>query len=488
MITVLRLLKRISTPFVLGVFVGALAIQASAALKGSAIFSDVVPNSYYDDAVGQLYELGIIKGKTPTTFDPSAFVTRADLAVVAMRLRQELKGNATVALSSSRSSLRSSASSISSSAIASVSSSSSQSYASAGPAGSVRFTSNGFTVTENAGQATVSIARVGGKQGTVSVEYAITAGTAKATDFTASTGTLTFSGNETSKKLTIPVIDNTAMDGDRTVIITLSKPTNGAVLSAPSSVTLIIVDNESINTSSSSGFVPSGPPVNPAGTFVFSASQYTTPENNPTLTVTVQRMGGSTGTTGVNYSIVPGTAYAGVDYSGSNGTLTFAAGEVSKTFTVSIVNNSNVDGSRKATLSLSTPTGGAAVGTPATAEMIIADDETLSFGSGSLKFSSQTYSVARSAGIAYISVSRIGGVTPVAVSFSTIGGSAIPGSQYAATSGVLEFAQNETIKVFPIIVYNNPAMTSSATVNLQITAPTRGSTLGDPSAATLTIQ
>lgn len=491
--SIARILKSVSVPFFVGALFGALVLNANAALKGSAIFRDVPANAYYDDAVGKLYELGIIKGKTPTTYDPSAFVTRADLAVVAMRLREEIKGTSGYTVSSSsRSSSASSVSSVSSSVVSSSSSSSAGcsavSYAAAGPQGSVRFTANGFTTQENAGQAVITIARVGGTQGTVSVEYAITAGTAKNSDFTASTGVLTFAGKETSKKLTIPIVDNTVVDSDRTVLLTLSKPTNGAVLSQPSCTTLTIFDNESINVSSSSGFVPSGPPVNPAGTFVFSATEYTVPENVSTLTVTVQRLGGSTGTATVNYTINPGTAYANTDYTGANGMLTFGPGEVSKTFTVSIINNNNIDGSRKALLALTTPTGGASLGTPSTADFVIADDESLTFGSGSLKFFSSTYSVNRTAGMAYVRVSRIGGVSSVAVSYSTNGGTALPGVHYAATSGVLEFAQHETVKVFPVVIYNNPAMTNSVTVSLGLASPTRGSTLGDPATATLTIQ
>ena len=65
---------------------------------------------------------------------------------------------------------------------------------------------------------------------TVTVEYATSDGTATAgSDYTATSGTLTFSSNETTKTVSVPILDDTVEDHGETFTLTLSNP-SGAVL------------------------------------------------------------------------------------------------------------------------------------------------------------------------------------------------------------------------------------------------------------------
>ena len=57
------------------------------------------------------------------------------------------------------------------------------------------------------------------------------------------------------------------------------------------------------------------------GTVNFSSSSYRVSENDGSLTVSVSRVRGSSGSVSVDYIIAPGTATAGRDYDGTNGTL-----------------------------------------------------------------------------------------------------------------------------------------------------------------------
>src|SRR5262249_51841170 len=82
-----------------------------------------------------------------------------------------------------------------------------------------------------------------------------------------------------------------------------------------------------------------GTPAPQPGTLQFSSSGYSVNENQGTATVAVTRTGGSDGAVSVNYATSNGTATAGSDYTAAAGTLTFAAGETSKTFTVPIIND-----------------------------------------------------------------------------------------------------------------------------------------------------
>ena len=59
----------------------------------------------------------------------------------------------------------------------------------------------------------------------------------------------------------------------------------------------------------------------------------------------------------VDYATSNGTATAGADYTAASGTLTFAAGETTKTVSVSVLNNAHDEGSETLTLTLSNASG-----------------------------------------------------------------------------------------------------------------------------------
>jgi hypothetical protein len=90
---------------------------------------------------------------------------------------------------------------------------------------------------------------------------------------------------------------------------------------------------------------------------------------------------GQSGVVTVQYATRNGTALADEDYSTVQGTLIFAEGEVSKTFTLPILDDARVEPDETVTLILSNPTGGAILGTPATTTVTIGNDD---LGSGSL--------------------------------------------------------------------------------------------------------
>jgi hypothetical protein len=77
----------------------------------------------------------------------------------------------------------------------------------------------------------------------------------------------------------------------------------------------------------------------------------------------------------VDYSTADGTAVAGQDYTATHGTLVFQPGETSKTVTISILNDTVVEGPETLTLGLANPTAGAHLGSPSSVTLTITDDD-----------------------------------------------------------------------------------------------------------------
>jgi len=79
---------------------------------------------------------------------------------------------------------------------------------------------------------------------TVTVQYAVTGGTATAgADFNLSAGTLTFDPGQVSRTLNLVIVDDDLIEDTETIVITLSNPTN-AILGPTTQHTYSILDNE----------------------------------------------------------------------------------------------------------------------------------------------------------------------------------------------------------------------------------------------------
>ena len=109
--------------------------------------------------------------------------------------------------------------------------------------GNLQFSAASFNVAEDGGSATVTVMRVAGNVGSVSVVFATSNGTTTAVDYTAARQTLTFAAGET-KTVVIPIVNDVLHEGTETVQLALSTPTGGAVLGSPVLATLNILDND----------------------------------------------------------------------------------------------------------------------------------------------------------------------------------------------------------------------------------------------------
>ena len=89
---------------------------------------------------------------------------------------------------------------------------------------------------------TVELTGIINSSQTVTVQYATSnASATSGSDYTSTTGTLTFTGGVTSQNITIPIINNALNEADETFTLTLSNPTQ-ATLGNTASVTTTITD------------------------------------------------------------------------------------------------------------------------------------------------------------------------------------------------------------------------------------------------------
>jgi uncharacterized delta-60 repeat protein len=108
---------------------------------------------------------------------------------------------------------------------------------------------------------------------------------------------------------------------------------------------------------------------------------------------------------------------------------------------------------------------------------------------GSIQFSSAAFSVADSAGAVPIIMTRTGGSTgAVSVALNTNDGTAVAGTDYNALSGSVSFPDGVMTEKVNLAVLPDPvANLPGRTVNLTLSNPSGGATLGSPGSAVLTI-
>jgi hypothetical protein len=221
----------------------------------------------------------------------------------------------------------------------------------------LQFSPTAYSVPESNTNVTITVVRTGATNTAVTVDFATGNGAAAAgSDYTATNGTLAFAEGQLTNSFIVTVLDDTVAESNETVNLLLSNPTGGAVLGSASSAVLTILDNE--------------PP-----SIHFSADLYRAVEGDRFATITVVRIGSTTNAVAVDYATSAGTATAGTDYFDTSGTLNFAPGDASKTFSITLVDDRISEPNETVELFLSNLTGGAELGEPSHAVLTIVNDD-----------------------------------------------------------------------------------------------------------------
>ncbi len=112
------------------------------------------------------------------------------------------------------------------------------------PHGTIRFAGNSYRVSESSPELVITLLRVDGASGHISVDYRTYGITATAgDDFYASSGTLYFDDGQESATITLALIDDKQTESDESFKLVLENPINTEI-SGEASVTLTILDDD----------------------------------------------------------------------------------------------------------------------------------------------------------------------------------------------------------------------------------------------------
>ncbi|MEJ2465675.1 MAG: Calx-beta domain-containing protein [Candidatus Thiodiazotropha sp.] len=340
-------------------------------------------------------------------------------------------------------------------------------------AGMLIFSESLYSVDETTDKLVVTVRRLGGSAGEVTVDYETLPGQAsdaQPADFVGTSGTLRFADGETLRSFEIDIIDDNLDEKNETFYINLSNPTGDAQLSNQPQVAVTILDDD-------------GP-----GAISFGAVNYAVNESKDYASVTLLRTGGSEGAVSVDLTLVDDTAIVDSDYLlPANGAVRFLDGEISREVTVPLVDDGVYEGNETFSILLSNASGGAQVEQPASTTVTILDDDP-DTSITTLHMEAVNYLVSESRGEVTVTVLRSGNIDRTAtVNYETVAGSATPDDDYVTRKGSLTFRPKVTSKQISIPIKDDGIYEKESSFTLVLTGVDSGSVLAKPAAAIIRI-
>ncbi len=288
--------------------------------------------------------------------------------------------------------------------------------------------------------------------GTVTVNYAITPNTAQAADYTGTTsGSLTFAPGETTKDVTLKLVDDTADEPEETVTLTLSGPTGTASI-ADGTATGTITDNDLPSvTVTAGGNVTEG-----------ADAQFT-------LTRASQDTGAALP---VTFSITGGAAMLS-DAAPTSATIPANA----TTVTVTLATTDDNTDEPNATLTLTLTDGPAYdLGSDDTATLTVQDND------GTPALTANDASASEDADLVFEITLNPASSGTVTVNYAITPNTAQAADYTGTTSGKVTFAPGDTTKDVTLNLVDDTADEPEETVTLTLSGPTGTASIADGTA------
>ncbi|MFO1163211.1 MAG: Calx-beta domain-containing protein [Reyranellaceae bacterium] len=308
-----------------------------------------------------------------------------------------------------------------------------------------------------------------------SVGWAVTGSgnhAADAADFTGGvlpTGTVSFAIGETSKTITVAVAGDTQLEADETFVVNVTSASSGVVVgSFLAQATILNDDTLSASISALSAIKAEG-------------------QAGPTsFTFTVALSGAAAAIETINWVVSGSGANPAnaADFAGGvlpSGTVTFAAGESSKTITVSVASDNAVETDEGFTVSLSNPAPGLTIGIGSASGTILNDDAVVSVAAAAA-----IQQEGNGGGTAFTFTVSQTGDTSVAHTVSWAVTGAVDGADFVGSvlpSGVVTFASGETSKTITVTVAGDATVEADEGFLMTLSNPSSGLVIGTATAA-----
>nr|WP_321467068.1 PilC/PilY family type IV pilus protein [uncultured Desulfobulbus sp.] len=304
---------------------------------------------------------------------------------------------------------------------------------------------NDVSVAEDGTSATFTVTSSATIEPSASVSFDFTTadGTALAPgDYTTSSGTATIASG-TSQTITVPVQDDAILEGSETFKVQLSNPSSGVSIADNEGVATI-TDNDSASLSINDVTVAEN-----SGNAVFTV----------TSSVTIEPSANAS----FNYSSYNGTAVNPQDYLISLGRVTISSG-TSKTILVPLLDDTLHEGNETFTVKLTTPSPGVSFADDEGEATITDNDSTI--------LSINDVSVAEDGGSVTFTVTSsatIESSANLSFDFTTVDGTAVSASDYAAYTGTGVIASGTTASV-TVPILDDVVVESQEQFSVQVTA------------------
>jgi hypothetical protein len=317
-------------------------------------------------------------------------------------------------------------------------------------------------ISEGGGSAvfTVVLSAVSGR--TVTVDYNTADGSATAPgDYTASTGTLTFPPGTVSQTISVPIVNDSVVEGTETFLVNLANPGN-ATVSTPTATGTIVDDDSAAST--------------------LSIDDVIVAESGGTAVFTVSRSGGTTGTVTVDYAAADGTAAAPGDYTSQSGTLTFPPGTTTQTVAVTVTNDLLNEPSETFFVNLTNPSG-ATIADGQGVATIVDDDPVPSLSIGDVTVAEGNSGTVDAVFTATLSAAS--GQT-VTVNWATADDTATDPADYAGGSGTLTFSPGATSQSVTVAVKGDLLDEPNETFFVNLSSPSNATIADNQGLGTIT--
>ena len=284
----------------------------------------------------------------------------------------------------------------------------------------------------------------------VMVDYSTVDGTAVArSDYTTTSGTLSFEQGEERKTILVPTVQDATAEGTEVFTMQLSSPSGATVANGTGTGTITDDDEPPMLT------IDDAPPVDEGDAAAF-----------------VVRLSAASGlAVTVAYRTVDGTAVAGSDYKSASGELRFEPGETTQTVTVETLADELAENTEQFTVELSAPLG--ATVADGVGEGTISDDDDapeLSIDDVPAVSEGETAEFT-------VRLSATSG-RAVTVSYRTVDGTAVAGSDYKSASGELRFEPGETTQTVTVETLADELAENTEQFTVELSAPL-GATVAD---------